>query len=139
VVEWLSADELCQVLDRALAQAVSFRVAAEEVPQVPSVGFLQALAPGDHVADDGATTGVHNGAAFQVLLDVRGTSPSGWDRRSAGFGQNDFVTLSVMGGGSDGDLLITGGIPRASSETGSPSSRCELLSSNNRAFHRLHA
>jgi hypothetical protein len=44
VVEWLSADELRQVLDRVLSHVVSFRAAAEDAPQVPSVGFLQALA-----------------------------------------------------------------------------------------------
>ena len=44
MVEWLSANELRQVLDRALAHTVSFRAAAEDAPQVPSVGFLQALA-----------------------------------------------------------------------------------------------
>jgi hypothetical protein len=44
VVEWLSAGELRQVLDRVLGHAASFRAAAEDTPQVPSVGFLQALA-----------------------------------------------------------------------------------------------
>ena len=38
------SDELRQVLDRVLAHTVSFRAAAEDAPQVPSVGFLQALA-----------------------------------------------------------------------------------------------
>ncbi len=44
MVEWLSANELRQVLDRALAHTVSFRAAVEDAPQVPSAGFLQALA-----------------------------------------------------------------------------------------------
>ena len=40
----LSANELRQVLDRALAHVVSFRAAAEDAPQVPSVRYLEALA-----------------------------------------------------------------------------------------------
>jgi hypothetical protein len=52
VVEWLSADELRQVLDRALGHVVSSRAAAEDAPQVPLVGYLEAQARFDAPTPD---------------------------------------------------------------------------------------